>query len=97
MVVKKKSDSSVVPSPAWISLNVSNKLEPKMTVSTSIPTYEGIYLVTVNSKLFNESSFAPSFVFEIYLHPSPCVKSVFNANGTIKLPDLAYDVGPTTV
>jgi hypothetical protein len=61
-------DGSVVSSPAWITLN-NHQTSPSMTVNSSDVTHKGSYLVTVKSKLFNESTFSPSFVLDLFLTP----------------------------
>jgi hypothetical protein len=68
-----------------------------MTIQTTDASHEDVYLVTVRSKLFNESAFSPSFEFEIYLYPSPCVHAVLNPNGTIKVLDLDYQIHPANI
>jgi hypothetical protein len=96
MVVRKKSDNSVVTSPSWITRN-DDQLTPSLLINTSNAAYEGIYLIEVSSKLFNESAFSPSFLFELYMHPSPCVHTVINPNGTIKVSDMNYEIHPANV
>ena len=66
MVVTK--NGSVVSSPPWIILN-SDQTSPSMTVNSSDFSHRGNYIVTVNSKLFNESAYTPSFALNIFLTP----------------------------
>ena len=83
MVVTKKSDSLVVLAPSWITLCTTLPCPrpavttiPSVTVNSIKAADEGIYIVTLGSKLFNESTIAPSYiVFEVYLHASVCVKT----------------------
>ena len=99
MVVTKKSDSSVVSAPSWITLcynlpcpRPAVTTTPSVTVNAFNAADEGIYIITLGSKLFNESTIAPSYiVFEIYLHPSPCVHTKllpFNSGAWTKCADL---------
>lgn len=76
MVVTQKSDGSVVLAPSDFTL-ISDQTNPSVKLLCGFPSHEGIYLVTVNSKLYNESAFTPSFVFEVHMHPSPCVHTKF--------------------
>ena len=79
----KKSDSSVVLAPNWITLctilpctQPGVTTIPSVTVNSSNAADEGIYIVTLGSKLFNESTIAPSYiVFEVNLYPSACIKT----------------------
>ena len=84
-----KADSSVVSNPTWITLN-SHQTAPSLAIFSTNASHEGIYLVTVISKLYNESAFSPEFTFELYLHPSPCIHTVLNPNGTTLVPDMSY-------
>jgi hypothetical protein len=80
VVVTKKSDSSVVSAPSWISLcttlpcpRPAVTTTPSVTVNSAIVADEGIYIITIGSKLYNESAFSPTIVLEVNLHPSPCI------------------------
>lgn len=66
-------------------------------MNTLSAAHEGIYIVRFNSKLYAESPFTPFFEFEVYLHPSPCVHTVINPNGTIKVPDFSYEIHPANI
>jgi hypothetical protein len=49
---------------------------PSVTVNSSNLNDEGVYIVTLGSKLFNESTIDPSYiVFEVYLHASSCIET----------------------
>jgi len=50
-------------------------------------------LVTVRSKLFDESDFAPFITFEIVMSPFSCVKNTVSG-GTTSIPTLNYDIHP---
>jgi hypothetical protein len=56
-----------------------------MTINSSTTSDYGTYLVTVNSKLYNESTFTPSFLTEIFL--TPCQID------TVSIPDLSLGIG----
>jgi hypothetical protein len=58
MVVTKKSDGSVVPTPAWIRIE-SHQTDPYLVIDSNDVSHEGIYIVTIKSKLYNESDFSP--------------------------------------
>jgi hypothetical protein len=64
VVVKNKSDSSIVLAPSWISLCTTLSCPrpavtttPSVTVNSNNSADEGIYIITIGSKLYNESLF----------------------------------------
>jgi hypothetical protein len=99
MVVTKDSDSSVVSAPSWITLCTTLPCPrpavstiPSVTINSTNAADEGIYIITLGSKLFNESTIAPSYLsFKAYLHPSPCIKSVLSW-GTRKPQDISFKI-----
>jgi hypothetical protein len=68
MVVTKKTGGSVVASPTWITLN-SHQTTPSLTVLSTDPSHNGRYVITVKSRLYNESTFTPEFLFDIWMTP----------------------------
>ena len=63
----------------------------KVTVNSSDPSLERYYIVTVKSQLYATSTFTPEFKFKIYLHVSPCLRSVLSW-GTIVPLNIAYQI-----
>jgi hypothetical protein len=61
-------NGSAIDASAWLTLN-SHQTSPYLTANTSNVAYYGTYLVTMSSKLYDESPYSPSFVFEMFLTP----------------------------
>jgi hypothetical protein len=62
----------VVSSPTWITLN-SHQTTPSLTVLSTDPAHNGKYVITVKSRLYNESAFTPEFMFDIWMTPCQIV------------------------
>jgi len=63
----------------WLSVDEGQGApSAKLKVDTNTPAHEAYYTVTVKSHLYSTSAFLPEFKFKIYLHVSPCLRSVLS-------------------
>ena len=79
-----------VPLFPWLTVDEGQGVA-KLKVSSSDAAYEGYYTVTVKSKLYDTSIYTPEFKFKIYLHISPCLKSVLTWGANVPQ-DIFYQI-----
>jgi hypothetical protein len=73
----------------WITVD-EGQGTAKLKVRSDVPAHERYYTVKVKSMLYSTSTFTPSFEFKIYLHISPCLKSVLSWG--LKPKDIAFRI-----
>jgi hypothetical protein len=80
--VKTYPENTDVASFPWITVDQGQDTQgtpntvAQLTINSNDPSIERYYIVTVKSKLYATSTFWPEFSFKVYLHVSPCLRSV---------------------
>jgi hypothetical protein len=88
--VVKYPVGAIVSSFPWITADETQNA-PSLKISTVNGSNEAYYTVTVKgNKLYDTSPLEPTFSFKIYLHISPCLRSVLSWG--LKPKDIAFRI-----